>query len=77
MSKYGVLAARGTQALKNISLNIPMGMFGLLGSNGAGKSSLMPSYNHQLRLLLGKTRACLRPRLLAPLHRKHRRPNSH
>ncbi len=31
----------GTQALKNISLDIPMGMFGLLGANGAGKSSLM------------------------------------
>ncbi|MBW4601955.1 MAG: ABC transporter ATP-binding protein [Calothrix sp. FI2-JRJ7] len=31
----------GTKALKNISLDIPMGMFGLLGSNGAGKSSLM------------------------------------
>jgi len=31
----------GTQALKNVSLDIPLGMFGLLGSNGAGKSSLM------------------------------------
>lgn len=31
----------GTQALKNVSMDIPMGMFGLLGSNGAGKSSLM------------------------------------
>jgi ABC-2 type transport system ATP-binding protein len=31
----------GTEALKNISLDIPLGMFGLLGSNGAGKSSLM------------------------------------
>jgi ABC-type multidrug transport system ATPase subunit len=31
----------GTQALKNISLDIPTGMFGLLGPNGAGKSSLM------------------------------------
>ncbi len=31
----------GTQALKNISLEIPTGMFGLLGPNGAGKSSLM------------------------------------
>ena len=31
----------GTQALKNVTLDIPMGMFGLLGPNGAGKSSLM------------------------------------
>ncbi|MFN0202649.1 MAG: ABC transporter ATP-binding protein [Bacteroidia bacterium] len=31
----------GVQALKNVSLTIPVGMFGLLGPNGAGKSSLM------------------------------------
>ncbi len=31
----------GTQALKNVTLDIPNGMFGLLGPNGAGKSSLM------------------------------------
>ncbi|MFT6867205.1 MAG: ABC-2 type transport system ATP-binding protein [Cyclobacteriaceae bacterium] len=31
----------GIQALKDISLEIPVGMFGLLGPNGAGKSSLM------------------------------------
>lgn len=31
----------GTHALRNISLEIPTGMFGLLGANGAGKSSLM------------------------------------
>ena len=31
----------GTQALKEISLNVPQGMFGLLGPNGAGKSTLM------------------------------------
>ncbi|MDN5200549.1 ABC transporter ATP-binding protein [Fulvivirgaceae bacterium BMA10] len=31
----------GTQALKNVSLEISTGMFGLLGPNGAGKSSLM------------------------------------
>lgn len=31
----------GVQALKNISLDIPMGMYGLLGPNGAGKSTLM------------------------------------
>ena len=31
----------GTQALKNVSLDVPQGMFGLLGRNGAGKSTLM------------------------------------
>jgi ABC-type multidrug transport system ATPase subunit len=31
----------GTQALRNVSLDIPPGMFGLLGRNGAGKSTLM------------------------------------
>lgn len=31
----------GVQALKNVSLDIPVGMFGLLGPNGAGKSTLM------------------------------------
>jgi ABC-2 type transport system ATP-binding protein len=31
----------GTQALKEITLDIPQGMFGLLGRNGAGKSTLM------------------------------------
>lgn len=31
----------GAQALQNVSLNIPVGMFGLLGPNGAGKSTLM------------------------------------
>lgn len=31
----------GVQALKDVSLEIPVGMFGLLGPNGAGKSSLM------------------------------------
>jgi ABC-type multidrug transport system ATPase subunit len=33
--------SNGVHALNNISLTIPMGMFGLLGPNGAGKSSLM------------------------------------
>jgi ABC-2 type transport system ATP-binding protein len=33
--------SNGTQALKNVSLDIPQGMFGLLGRNGAGKSTLM------------------------------------
>lgn len=31
----------GTRALDAVSLEVPPGMFGLLGSNGAGKSSLM------------------------------------
>ena len=31
----------GTRALQDVSLNIPLGMFGLLGPNGAGKSTLM------------------------------------
>jgi ABC-2 type transport system ATP-binding protein len=31
----------GHKALKNVSITIPMGMFGLLGPNGAGKSTLM------------------------------------
>jgi ABC-type multidrug transport system ATPase subunit len=31
----------GTQALQDVSVNIPVGMFGLLGPNGAGKSTLM------------------------------------
>jgi len=33
--------SNGTQALRNVSLDIPQGMFGLLGRNGAGKSTLM------------------------------------
>jgi ABC-2 type transport system ATP-binding protein len=35
--RYG----NGVQALQNVSLRIPLGMFGLLGPNGAGKSTLM------------------------------------
>jgi len=33
--------SNGTQALKQVNLEIPTGLFGLLGPNGAGKSSLM------------------------------------
>ena len=33
--------ANGVQALKNVTLEVPIGMFGLLGPNGAGKSTLM------------------------------------
>ena len=33
--------ANGVQALKDITLTIPVGMYGLLGPNGAGKSTLM------------------------------------
>jgi ABC-2 type transport system ATP-binding protein len=31
----------GVQAIKDVSMDIPLGMFGLLGPNGAGKSTLM------------------------------------
>jgi len=31
----------GTKALQDVTLTIPLGMFGLLGPNGAGKSTLM------------------------------------
>ena len=31
----------GTRALRDVTLSIPVGMFGLLGPNGAGKSTLM------------------------------------
>lgn len=33
--------AGGVQALKHLDLNIPSGMFGLLGPNGSGKTTLM------------------------------------
>ena len=33
--------ANGVQALRDVSLTIPVGMYGLLGPNGAGKSTLM------------------------------------
>jgi ABC-type multidrug transport system ATPase subunit len=33
--------ANGVRALDNVSLTIPLGMYGLLGPNGAGKSTLM------------------------------------
>jgi ABC-2 type transport system ATP-binding protein len=33
--------SNGVNALQNITLDIPVGMFGLLGPNGAGKSTLM------------------------------------
>lgn len=41
--------ADGTQALRDINLQLPSGMVGLLGPNGAGKSTLM------------RTLACLQP----------------
>jgi ABC-2 type transport system ATP-binding protein len=33
--------ANGVQALKDVTLTIPAGMYGLLGPNGSGKSTLM------------------------------------
>ena len=33
--------SNGVVALDNVSLDIPIGLFGLLGPNGAGKSTLM------------------------------------
>ena len=33
--------ANGVHALRDVSLTIPLGMYGLLGPNGAGKSTLM------------------------------------
>lgn len=33
--------SNGVQALKDVTLTIPPGMYGLLGPNGSGKSTLM------------------------------------
>ena len=33
--------SNGVQALRDVTLTIPVGMYGLLGPNGAGKSTLM------------------------------------
>ncbi len=33
--------SNGVQALKDVTLTIPVGMYGLLGPNGSGKSTLM------------------------------------
>lgn len=33
--------SNGVQALKEVTLTIPAGMYGLLGPNGSGKSTLM------------------------------------
>ncbi len=44
ISNLSKLYPNGVQALKNVSLDIPIGMFGLLGPNGAGKSTLMRTF---------------------------------
>ena len=41
ISHLGKTYANGVCALRDVSLTISDGMFGLLGANGAGKSSLM------------------------------------
>tara|TARA_R110002153_G_scaffold39181_1_gene112973 strand:+ start:8205 stop:9161 length:957 start_codon:yes stop_codon:yes gene_type:complete len=41
ISHLSLTYADGTQALRDINLQLPQGMVGLLGPNGAGKSSLM------------------------------------
>jgi len=41
ISQLSVTYADGTQALRDINLQLPGGMVGLLGPNGAGKSTLM------------------------------------
>jgi ABC-2 type transport system ATP-binding protein len=38
----------GVQALKNVSLTIPNGMYGLLGPNGAGKMTITPNKWNQV-----------------------------
>src|ERR671924_1311022 len=41
INKVSKTYPNGVQALKDVSLTIPVGMYGLLGPNGAGKSTLM------------------------------------
>ncbi len=41
ISRLSKTYGNGVKALDNISLDIPIGMYGLLGPNGAGKSTLM------------------------------------
>ncbi|HXZ30931.1 MAG TPA: ATP-binding cassette domain-containing protein [Terriglobales bacterium] len=48
--------ANGLQALQNVSLKIPLGMFGLLGPNGAGKSTLMRTRTTGLTSAYRRTR---------------------
>ncbi len=46
------------QALKNLSLDIPVGMFGLLGRNGAGKTTLMKTIATLLKKQTGELTVC-------------------
>ena len=43
----------GTRALKGISLDVPPGMFGLLGRNGAGKTSIFKLITGELQPTVG------------------------
>jgi ABC-type phosphate/phosphonate transport system ATPase subunit len=55
--------ANGGQALKNVNLTIPPGMYGLLGPNGAGKSlrscASWPPCKRRMKAASGlETRTC-------------------
>lgn len=46
------------QALKDVNLTIPQGMFGLLGRNGAGKTTMMKTIVTLLPISSGKIEVC-------------------
>ncbi len=49
--------SNGVQALKDLTLTIPVGMYGLLGPNGAGKFTLMRTIATLQEPDTGSTRA--------------------